>query len=306
MIRNNNETEKSSRLIIKNLPSRITEERLKNICNKLGLVTDCQLKYTKSGLFRNFAFVGFRTIEEAESAKNYLHQTFIDASRVQAEFCQRLTASISSEKKKKRDDEATKESIKPNTSSTGHNPKVIIENLPNNVKKKSIKTFLIPLKPLRIDIAQDKCSAVVTLQKNCDVKILLKFNGRFFGGNKLSVKVDESDKSGKIIRDERPLEVKSLQEQTAIISETGRLFVRNIPYVCNVEDLQSLFEKYGPLAEIKLPLDNTTKKHKGYALISYVLPEHALKAFSETDGIVFNGRMLHIVPGIAVNIALLF
>ncbi|CAG8697919.1 6742_t:CDS:2, partial [Dentiscutata heterogama] len=38
------------------------------------------------------------------------------------------------------------------------------------------------------------------------------------------------------------------------IGETGRLFVRNLPYVCSEEDLQQIFNKFGPLAEVHIPL----------------------------------------------------
>ena len=34
------------------------------------------------------------------------------------------------------------------------------------------------------------------------------------------------------------------------IGETGRLFIRNLPYIATEEDLQKLFNKYGPLAEV--------------------------------------------------------
>ncbi|CAJ0910229.1 2004_t:CDS:10 [Entrophospora sp. SA101] len=47
------------------------------------------------------------------------------------------------------------------------------------------------------------------------------------------------------------------------IGETGRLFVRNLPYLATEEDLQKLFNKYGPLAEVHLPIDKETKIQKG-------------------------------------------
>jgi multiple RNA-binding domain-containing protein 1 len=36
---------------------------------------------------------------------------------------------------------------------------------------------------------------------------------------------------------------------------------------------------------------------KGYACITFMVPENAVKAYSELDGKVFQGRMLHLLPG---------
>lgn len=39
------------------------------------------------------------------------------------------------------------------------------------------------------------------------------------------------------------------------ISETGRLFLRNLPYQATEADLTSLFEEYGELSEVHLVVD---------------------------------------------------
>lgn len=43
----------------------------------------------------------------------------------------------------------------------------------------------------------------------------------------------------------------------------------------------------GPIAEFELPVDTMTKKVKGFAHITFMIPEHAVKAFSELDGTSF-------------------
>jgi len=80
-----------------------------------------------------------------------------------------------------------------------------------------------------------------------------------------------------------------------LIADTGRLFVRNLPYTCTEEELRKLFEKYGPLSEVHMPIAKDTKKPKGYAYILYLLPEHAIKAFTALDKKFFQGRLLHIL-----------
>ncbi|KAI8586983.1 hypothetical protein BDZ88DRAFT_263737 [Geranomyces variabilis] len=82
-----------------------------------------------------------------------------------------------------------------------------------------------------------------------------------------------------------------------VIADTGRLFVKNLAYSCTVEDLHKLFEKFGPLTEVHIPIDKETKKPKGYAFVLYLLPEHAVRAFTTLDGTIFQGRILDVQPG---------
>ena len=77
--------------------------------------------------------------------------------------------------------------------------------------------------------------------------------------------------------------------------DTGRLFVRNLIFSCAEEELRALFEPFGPLASIHLPLD-IEKKGKGFGFVQYVIPEHATRARLVLDGSSFQGRLLHVMP----------
>ena len=46
----------------------------------------------------------------------------------------------------------------------------------------------------------------------------------------------------------------------------------------------------GPLSEVLFPIDNLTKKSKGFAFITYMIPENAVSAMSQLDGHVFQVR----------------
>ena len=74
------------------------------------------------------------------------------------------------------------------------------------------------------------------------------------------------------------------------------MFLRNLSYTCTEDEIRVLFEKYGPIAEVHLPIDKTTKRITGIGFVTFVMPEHAVKAFNELDGKVFQGRLLHILP----------
>jgi len=61
------------------------------------------------------------------------------------------------------------------------------------------------------------------------------------------------------------------------------LFVRNLSFKCTEENLVELFKTYGPIVEIECIIDKAGQC-KGYALCTFMFPEHALSAWKELDG----------------------
>lgn len=55
-------------------------------------MTDVQLKFTKEGKFRHFAFVGFQNGDEAQAALDYFDNTFLNSLRIKVEPCSELGA----------------------------------------------------------------------------------------------------------------------------------------------------------------------------------------------------------------------
>lgn len=97
-------------------------------------------------------------------------------------------------------------------------------------------------------------------------------------------------------KEEEPAIPTKSENPKELIEDTGRLFIRNLSYACTEQDLRNLFEKYGTLSEVHMPIARDTKKSKGYAYILYMMPEHALKAYEALDMQTFQGRLLHIIP----------
>ncbi|KAN0047816.1 hypothetical protein ACTA71_002203 [Dictyostelium dimigraforme] len=81
------------------------------------------------------------------------------------------------------------------------------------------------------------------------------------------------------------------------VGESGRIFVRNLSYSTKEEDLEKVFGKFGKISEIHIPIDYDSKKSKGIAFILYLIPENAVQALNEMDGKVFQGRLIHVLPG---------
>lgn len=83
----------------------------------------------------------------------------------------------------------------------------------------------------------------------------------------------------------------------AQILDTGRLFIRNLAYTIEEDQLKEVFGKHGEIAEIQVIIDKKTGKCKGFALVTFIFPEHAFAAYKALDGTIFRGRMLHILAG---------
>lgn len=75
-----------SRLIVKGLPKYLTEERLKEHFAKEGNVTDVKLMKKRNGESRQFAFVGYKSQEDANKAVRYFNRSFIDTAKIEVQL----------------------------------------------------------------------------------------------------------------------------------------------------------------------------------------------------------------------------
>ncbi|KAG8843018.1 Multiple RNA-binding domain-containing protein 1 [Serendipita sp. 405] len=91
-------------------------------------------------------------------------------------------------------------------------------------------------------------------------------------------------------------EVSSDPTRDAILSN-GRLFVRNLAFSCTEQELSTHFATFGDIEQVHLPVD-TSSNPKGFGYIRFKNPSHALAAYEALDKASFQGRLLHILPGV--------
>jgi len=182
---------------------------------------------------------------------------------------------------------------------------VKMKGCPFNITEEQIVEFFFPLKPQSISIHKNKHGTktglvIVNFSSSGNAAEALKLNGGYIKNRYIELSVFTQHNVGKrsgeksVLRKEDSNEHKDCNIED--IMEFGRIFVRNLSYACVENDIETLFTKYGPLSEVNLLVDNLTKKCVGYAFVTFMLPEHALNAFNELDGSVFQGRILHILP----------
>ncbi|XP_013359156.1 PREDICTED: probable RNA-binding protein 19 isoform X2 [Chinchilla lanigera] len=483
-----------SRLIVKNLPNGMKEERFRQLFAAFGTLTDCSLKFTKDGKFRKFGFIGFKSEAEARRALSHFNKSFIDTARITVEFCKSFgdptkprawskhaqkpsdpkkssedaacpetkkdkkkrepsdleklkedtefqeflsvhqkrtqvatwandaldaetpkgkskpasdylnfdsdsgqesedeetqaagvepeeqdlgpkaavkkelsdmeylkskmvqadSASSEEEEEEEEEEESEDEAVncdgeseaeeeeesavpaerdtehraaslgcralpgrgrpqdgksemgKPasqNEPTTPHTVK--LRGAPFNVTEKNVTEFLAPLKPVAIRIVRNahgnKTGYVfVDFSSEEEVKKALKCNREYMGGRYIEVFREKQLPAAKapLKNSSKAWQGRTLgeNEEEEDLADSGRLFVRNLPYTSTEEDLEKLFSAYGPLSELHYPIDSLTRKPKGFAFVTFLFPEHAVKAYTEVDGQVFQGRMLHVLP----------
>ena len=97
-------------------------------------------------------------------------------------------------------------------------------------------------------------------------------------------------------KDDEPKVEEVTAEDMEAVAETGRLFVRNLPFTATEEEVAAHFAPYGALAGVFILADKATKRSKGLAYVTYTLPENASRAMEELDGSIFQGRLIHLLP----------
>lgn len=390
-----------TRIIVKNLPSSVSAQKLKDTFSLKGQVTDVQLKYDKDGNFRHFGFIGFKNDTEADSALTYFNNTFVGSCKIQVERCVNLGESTKGKKENKTtevfpspvpvknvkptkkqdtsnipedpefaefreihsrgqkdkiwdndgidgsvtkpistkngsdaDEEAEltdkiahkkelsdleylKSKVVPGEEETDKSSKLSVKEvkIPKDymhlkvrgfscqVKKKDIKEFFAPLKLDSIRLPPKvKGVAYIGFSSEKEMKKALNKHRSFHAGHRISVVKSEKKtslnedpqiqkKNEAWVRQENDMK----KEET--VAESGRIFIRNLAYTVTEEDLEALFSRYGPLAETHLPIDKYSRKIKGFAFVTYVIPENAVRAYTALDGTAFQGRMLHLMAG---------
>lgn len=398
-----------SRIIVKNLPKKIKEERLREFFSSKGTVTDLQLKYTKEGVFRRFAFVGFKDEAQAAAAKEYFNNSYLDTSRLQVEICAALGGTdkprswskysadssaylrLHPEQKKPKpikekpqkenfadsflkdlegneefeeflqvhgthnkavwtndtrapsdgdakkakpgkakkkveeeeeegdeeeeegdsdegpdDSEAVQKNVKQQVPQQAPQQKpkpklpvqefsftLKVKGLPYSCKKKQIKDFFKPAKVASLRLPpRVKGIAYLGFKKEQDMKQALNKHHSFMAGHRLDV----TKYTKEVAPEKKWRQFEDLGNPQESLADTGRIFIRNLSYAITEDELEALFKKYGPVEEVHLSIDRVTRKPKGFAFVSFLFPEHAIRAFTELDGQMLQGRLLHLLP----------
>lgn len=401
-----------SRLIVKGLPKYLTEEKLKQHFNKHGDVTDVKLMTKRNGESRRFAFIGYKSQQDADTAVKYFNKSFIDTAKIDVELAKtfsdptvpmsmkeqrRLNFDRLKEKEERLlQQEQQRQSKKQKVKSTidqeiEANPKLkeFLEATKSSEHSKSwtndeladgsgapsskaleealakqdqgqdkegsnTQTEVPTAKEAASDDEYEDFNAIGQNQSDDDEQMISLNDVNdleekmipLLGENEEELARDEGvsdlewlqQRRTRMIENEerlKQLEQAKKQEQRETkketksqtqrevspepfksraereqereeitrretiekINETGRLFIRNILYTSTEEDFKELFGQYGDLEEVHIAIDTRTGKSKGFVYIQFANADNAVIAYQDLDKQIFQGRLLHILPG---------
>lgn len=72
----------------------------------------------------------------------------------------------------------------------------------------------------------------------------------------------------------------------------NKIYVGNIAYAAELEEIQSLFAPYGEIEDIAMAMDKETETFRGFAIVMMPNVEEAARAIAGVDGHQLRGRRL--------------
>ena len=207
------------------------------------------------------------------------------------------------EEEKEKDEEESEERNDMTHSSTFT---LKMRGLPFHATEEDIRTFFYPLQLSSVRMPLDNRgrpsgSAFVDFNSFSDMKEALRRNKDCMGHRYIELFTDKGPYTP-VVKETKEKELRPWEEkkegdeEEEPIADSGRLFVRNLSYSITEEDLTVLFSKYGPLTELNMLTDKGSGQPIGLAFVTFMFPEHAVKAVEELDGQIYQGRLLHILP----------
>lgn len=81
-------------------------------------------------------------------------------------------------------------------------------------------------------------------------------------------------------------------QASGTMPRTKKLFVTGLSFYTSEKTLRAAFEGFGELVEVKIIMDNISKRSKGYAFVEYTTEDAASAALKDMNGKIINGWMI--------------
>ncbi|GAW04849.1 pre-rrna processing protein [Lentinula edodes] len=315
-----------SRLIVKNLPPYVTPARLQQHFEQkgspAGTLTDVKVAFKNDGTSRRFGFVGYKTNEEALTAKEWFDKTFVDSSKISVNIVEGVKdAPKPRPNKRPRNDDTSVEDVlvKSTTKALGSTAKS-----EKSKKDSQLDEFLEVMQtkkgPSWANGVSPEASTSATklddspLPAEDEPSAEEGLSDMEWMRRRMTETTDTAEQG---IKSEVPVRIEEPREpvQEAIL-QTSRLFVRNLAFSCSDSDLTTLFGKFGELSQVIMISsrsfwdDNLYRdirpsgmlilfwKSDSLAYVTFAKAADAVTAYEVLDKTSFQGRIVHILPAV--------
>ncbi|EGP87879.1 uncharacterized protein MYCGRDRAFT_85600 [Zymoseptoria tritici IPO323] len=323
----------SSRIFVKGLPPTFTEaEFRKHFSQADREVTDAKIFPN-----RRIGYVGYKTPEDAQKAVKYFNRTFVRMSRIGVELARPIEESKSVRggaptarrdvvaQEAANNENNLKRKRESNVPEKEKDPKLqeFLDVYKPKSKKNAWESEKLPVPAVETEMSEAKDVTVVAdapsdneyetvpkkAKKSKQEHAVTETSDGAPQEEVARVPVRTSKPDDQVTNPEisiptPPMDDNEAQEASGdveieAVRSSMRLFVRNLPFNVQKEDLQAEFASYGNLEEVHVPLDPKTGAGKGFGYIQFSNPDSAEQAFVDRDGQTFQGRLLHVLPGSA-------
>lgn len=267
-----------TRIIVKNIPKFLKDKELSEQFSSVGDLTDCKIVRTNKGKSRGFAFIGYKTHEQAQNAVDSFNNTFINTSKIQVSFAKPIG------------DESLENCYARKRKAPKTNKKEI-ENNSDDDEDESIQ----PKRPSIEDDPDYQEFLIARRAKNSWNEGLVEFLEQHEKDIKKNKKKVEEKESKKNINEENSNQPETNNENESedeedVNYDSTRVFIENVPYTATEKNLEDFFSKYGEVVEVQIPFDKIVQRGKGIAYVTFSTFEGAKNAMK--DSIIFQGRHL--------------
>ncbi|CAO3628298.1 unnamed protein product [Cunninghamella echinulata] len=271
-----NNGNKAARLIVRNLPWKYREQDLERVFGKHGKVTNVQLprKY-EGGPLRGFAFIQMETVEEAEKALESLNAT---------EHVGRVIAvdwALSKDRYKQVEEENIDEEGDTTMEDTNNVKSTVEDNINNNEKVKEEDSDNDSSSDS--DDSEEDSSDSENEDSDDDESDDEESDDNDEDSDNEESEDDDDDE--KEDADENKKDDEKPKKRLPDADAGTTLFVRNLLFETNENDLKQLFAKWGPVLYARITRDRETGLSKGTGFVCMKKKEDADECIQNAEAL---------------------
>ncbi|KAL1453949.1 hypothetical protein WDU94_010250 [Cyamophila willieti] len=263
---------KKNELHINNLEHWVDNKELHDKFKQFGTLTEVRVVRNPQDKSKGFALITFKTAAEAEQAltqMNYhkIGEKFISVSYVEQEPWHRGTLPTDPNKQYKKD-------------------RILVRNIPDTWDEEELKKIFIEFgNIIECTICRDgggnskRMGFVHYFSYKAAEKAILEMHGRVFQEKPIFLCLSELQ-PGRKFPNPKPSNPPVAKD---------KLFIANLPNDLQMEELRSLFSRYGTIRELKI----VPGKHTAIGFVQFVLPKDAQRAVA-MDGHVMKAKKIKV------------
>ncbi|XP_026957840.1 RNA-binding protein 28 [Sagmatias obliquidens] len=301
--------DKKARLIIRNLSFKCSEDDLKTVFAQFGAVLEVNIPRKPDGKMRGFAFVQFKNLLEAGKALKSMNMKEIKGRTVAVDWAvakdkykNTQSASVAGEKKRPepkcqelgQENGREEEDMEEEENDGGYDDEEDDEEEEEDEENRESKLT----KPVQIQKRAVKRAAPAesSEEEHSDDNSDLEERDRIDGGEDLG----QSDTNTEEQEEEVSKKKKKKRKLPSDVNEGKTVFIRNLSFDSEEEDLGELLQQFGDLKYVRIVLHPDTEHSKGCAFAQFMTQEAAQKCLevaspeTESGGLKLDGRQLKI------------